>query len=129
MVKFCNGFPLCLAVVGQMLRGMAEVNWSRIMKEWSKGQANIVTLNQIMLAQLKASMDVLDEKMTKCFLDLGSFPEDQRIPTNALIDIWAVLYDFDEEGVDTIAMLYQLAYKNLVNFVTKRYILCLSIWD
>lgn len=128
MVEFCNRFPLVLAVVGQILRGTAEVNWLRIMNEWSKGQANIVNFGQIMLS-LKASVDVLDEKMTKCFLDLGSFPEDQRIPTNALIDIWAVLYDFDEVGVDTIGMLFQLAYRNLVNFVTKRYILYLSIWD
>ncbi|RVW63995.1 Non-lysosomal glucosylceramidase, partial [Vitis vinifera] len=37
-----------------------------------------------------------------CFMDLGSFPEDQKIPATALIDMWAELFKLHRDGVFVI---------------------------
>ena len=54
-------------------------------------------------------------------MDLGSFPEDQRIPAAALIDMWAELYELDEDGIQAIANLQELTIRNLASLVMARY--------
>ncbi len=54
-------------------------------------------------------------------MDLGSFPEDQRIPVPALIDMWAELYEPDEDCINAIANLHELTTRNLANLVRTRY--------
>ena len=61
---------------------------------------------------LQSSLDALDDKdimLKECFMDLGSFPEDQKIPATALIDMWAELYKLDEDGVHAIANFHKLS--------------------
>ncbi|KAK4545599.1 hypothetical protein RGQ29_032936 [Quercus rubra] len=53
-------------------------------------------------------------------MDLGSFPEDQRIPVAALIDMWAELHKLDEVGNNAIHNLHKIATRNLANLVRKR---------
>jgi len=55
-------------------------------------------------------------------MDLGSFPEDQRIPATTLIDMWAELYNLDED--DAIANLHELSDRNLIEVVVTRYDSC-----
>ena len=54
-------------------------------------------------------------------MDLASFPEDQRIHAAALIDMWAELYELDEDGILAIANLQELTTRNLANLVMARY--------
>uniref|UniRef100_A0A7N2M0T9 RPW8 domain-containing protein n=1 Tax=Quercus lobata TaxID=97700 RepID=A0A7N2M0T9_QUELO len=55
-----------------------------------------------------------------CFMDLGLFPEDQRIPAVAFIDMLAELYELDEDGIQAIANLQELTNWNLASFVMSR---------
>ncbi|KAA8547229.1 hypothetical protein F0562_003907 [Nyssa sinensis] len=116
IVKGCRGFPLALKVVGGSLRGQPEVVWRRTMKQWSEGQS-IFDSNSELLKHLQTSLDALDEKIKECYLDLGSFPEDQRIPVSALMDLWVELYNLDEDGMHALANLHELSTRNLANLV------------
>ena len=57
-------------------------------------------------------------------MDLGSFPEDQRIPAAALIDMRTELYELDEDGIHTIVKLQELTTWNLASLVMARYAGC-----
>ena len=52
-------------------------------------------------------------------MDLGSFPEDQRLPVAAL---WVELYELDEDGIHAIANLQELTTRNLASLVMARYV-------
>ena len=63
----------------------------------------------------QSSLDALNDEdvmLTECFMDLGSFPQDQKIPATALID---------KDGVDAIANLHKLSSWSLLNLVVTRY--------
>ncbi|XP_021907924.1 probable disease resistance protein At5g66900 isoform X2 [Carica papaya] len=51
-------------------------------------------------------------------LSKGAFPEDQRIPASALIDIWTELYELDEDGIHAMANLHRLSLQNLLNLIS-----------
>lgn len=126
IIKACKGFPLALDVVGLSLRGQPYWTWKETLNKWSKGQSDIFDANSELLARLTTSLDALDENLNlarakECFLDLGSFPEDQRIPAASLMDMWVELYRFDEDGISTLANLSILADRNLIRFEPKRY--------
>ncbi|KAJ6288600.1 hypothetical protein OIU76_024562 [Salix suchowensis] len=57
--------------------------------------------------------------LKECFIDLCSFPEDQRIPVNALVDMWMELYNLDEEAY-AVAKLQELCNRNLADLVVTR---------
>ena len=67
-------------------------------------------------------------------MDLGSFPEDKKIPVTALIDMWAELYKLDKNGLHAISRLIKLSLQNLLNLVVTRYggdypfLICLLIY-
>ena len=64
---------------------------------------------------LQSSLDALNDEdvmLKECFLDLGSLPEDQKVPATALID---------KDGVDAIANLQKLSSWSLLNLVVTRY--------
>ena len=85
----------------------------------SKGFSILDSETELLLC-LERSLDALDKEIIKeCFLDLGSFPEDQRIPAAALIDIWAELYDVDTD-IECIANIYELTKRSLANLVVTR---------
>uniref|UniRef100_A0A5B7C9B9 RPW8 domain-containing protein n=1 Tax=Davidia involucrata TaxID=16924 RepID=A0A5B7C9B9_DAVIN len=119
IVKGCRGFPLALTVVGRSLCGQPEVAWISTLKQWSEGQS-IFDSNSDLLIRLQTSLDALDERVKECYLDLASFPEDERIPATALIDMWVELYNLDEDGVHALANLHELSTRNLVNLVFAR---------
>ena len=54
-------------------------------------------------------------------MDLGSFPEGQRIAVPALIDMWAKLHELDEHGNDAIDNLHELTTRNLATLARTRY--------
>ena len=97
--------------VGRSLHGQPVEIWrSRLMK-LSEGQS-IVDSKTDLRKCLQSSLDALNDEdvmLNECFMDLGSFPEDQKIPATALIDMWAELYKLDEDGVHAIANFHKLS--------------------
>ncbi|KAJ8546131.1 hypothetical protein K7X08_018714 [Anisodus acutangulus] len=128
VVRSCGGFPLALRVVGRSLCGHPEVIWLNRVIRQSKRQILFPTENDL-LRSLQASIDALDEKvlysrdtttLRDCYLDLGSFPEDQRIHPAALLDMWVERYNLDEHGMTAMAIFFELSSQNLVNLALAR---------
>ncbi|KAL2489744.1 putative disease resistance protein [Forsythia ovata] len=121
VVRGCSGHPLALTVVGRSLYRQHEVKWLSTVQNLSQGQS-IYDTNMVLLSRLKTSLDALDEMavLKNCFLDLGLFPEDQRIPAAALLDMWVELYKLDEDGMYTLIYLHELSNRNLVNLTLVR---------
>ncbi|KAJ9562330.1 hypothetical protein OSB04_007490 [Centaurea solstitialis] len=121
MVKCCKGFPLALTVIGASLYGQSVVKWRTTLKKWSEGQSIFDSSSQLLLS-LQTSVDALEHLpiARDCFLDLGSFPEDEKIAASALMDMWVELYGLDEEGMYTSEYLLELATRNLLNLVLSR---------
>ncbi|CAB4287486.1 unnamed protein product [Prunus armeniaca] len=120
IVERCNGFPLAITVTGNSLRGRATEFWRKRLRDWSK--SSILDIETELLLRLQSSIDALDEEdaiIKECFMDLGSFPEDQRIPAAAVIDMWAELYELDEDFL-SITNLLELTTRSLANLVITR---------
>ncbi|PHT56936.1 hypothetical protein CQW23_05422 [Capsicum baccatum] len=128
VLRSCGGFPLALRVVGRSLCGQPEGIWfDRVMMQ-SKREILFPTENDL-LRSLQASIDALDEKvlysretttLRDCYLDLGSFPEDQRIHPAALLDIWVERYNLGEDGRTAMTIFFELSSQNLVNLALAR---------
>ena len=120
---------MALTVVGRSLYGHPEVTWRRELKKWSDGKS-IFDTNNDLLGRLQISVDALDEmggsSLKDCCLDLGSFPQGQRIPATTLMDMWAEVYKMDYEDLDTYSNLVELAFRNLISIVCTRYFPFLS---
>ncbi|XP_004297332.1 PREDICTED: probable disease resistance protein At5g66900 isoform X2 [Fragaria vesca subsp. vesca] len=122
IVERCKGFPLAITVVGRSLCAQPIEMWQDRLNQWSKG-SSIFDYETDLLLSLQSSLDALDKEraiIKQCFLDLGSFPEDKRIPVNALIDIWSELYDDIHEDTSCIAALYELNNRSLANLTDNR---------
>ncbi|XP_050253766.1 probable disease resistance protein At5g66900 [Quercus robur] len=89
IVRGCGGFPLALEVIGRLLDENPVEAWCSIAKNWSNSHY-IFNSNSNLLDCLRKSLELSDHEVIfkECFIDLGSFPEDQRIPVSALIDMW-----------------------------------------
>ncbi|KAJ6740233.1 RESISTANCE PROTEIN ADR1 putative-RELATED [Salix purpurea] len=118
MVKCCRGFPLVISVVGKSLCGKSAAEWRKRLRECYKA-ASILTEHEV-LDCLQSSVEALNDNVVakECFMDLGSFPEDQRIPATTLIDMWAELYSLDDDGA--IANLHELSDRNLIEVLVTR---------
>ncbi|EEF40016.1 leucine-rich repeat-containing protein, putative [Ricinus communis] len=118
IVEVCKGFPLAISVVGKSLCGKSAAEWSKRIKECSKAAS--ILANCELLNCLQSSVDALNDNAAakECYKDLGSFPEDQKIPATTLIDMWMELHNLDEDNA--IANLYELSDRNLVDLVVTR---------
>ncbi|KAJ1436511.1 Powdery mildew resistance protein, RPW8 domain [Sesbania bispinosa] len=92
IVRGCSGSPLALRVSGRSLSHQQPLVWHNRARALSKGHS-ILDSNNDVLVCLQKSLDVLNPKAIECFGDLGLFPEDQRIPAAALVDMWKVASD------------------------------------
>lgn len=113
-------FPLGLKTVAGTLSGKPEEFWKSKLRECSNASSKLSTESDL-LRCLQSLVEDLDAKVKECFMDLGSFPEDHRIPAAALIDMWTELYNLDEDG-DAIVKLLNLVFRNLVNLIIIRYV-------
>ncbi|KAL7231856.1 hypothetical protein ACSBR2_009977 [Camellia fascicularis] len=123
IVRGCGGLPLALEVVGKSLKGESEVTWKNRLNRWSEGQSIFYSDAAPNGATdirncLQTTLDDLDVKIKECYLDLASFPGDQRIPAMALVDMWVELYNLDE--VSAFANIHELSDRNLLNLVPTR---------
>ena len=121
IVRGCGGFPLALKVIGGSLRGQHPHVWKRRLMDLSDGQCFFNSETDMLLASLQKSLEFPKDKITikECFMDLGAFPDNERIPAAALIDMWAELYELDEYAA--IANLLELTTQNLASLVMERY--------
>nr|KYP47976.1 putative disease resistance protein At5g66900 family [Cajanus cajan] len=121
VVRNCKGLPLAIKVIGRSLRHQPYELWQKMVEELSQGHS-LLDSNTELLTYLQKMLDVLEDNtvIKECFMDLGLFPEDQRIPVTALIDIWAELYGVDNDGIEAMAIINKLDSMNLVNVIIAR---------
>lgn len=115
VVDECKRLPLALKVIGASLRDQPEIYWTSAKNRLSRSQPICESHEVQLLERMKLSIDYLPGKVRECFLDLGSFPEDKKIPLDVLINIWVELHDIDEE--EAFAILVELSNKNLLTLV------------
>lgn len=123
VVEGCKGFPLAITVAGKSLCGQPLEIWHERLIKWSEHSSILDSETELLLC-LQTSLDVSNKEMSmvkECFLDLGSFPEDQRIPVAALIDIWTESYGSLDQDILCVAKLHQITNRSLANLVVTRY--------
>ena len=116
----CKGLPLAIKVIATSLSSRSYDFWEKIAKELSQGRSILGSSTEL-LNRLRKVLDVLEDNAInkECFMDLALFPEDQRIPVAALIDMWAELYKLDDE--EAMAIINKLDSMNLANVIIARY--------
>ncbi|CAI9763668.1 unnamed protein product [Fraxinus pennsylvanica] len=115
VVDECKGLPLALKVIGASLKDQPEMFWTSAKSRLSRSQPLCESHEVQLLERMKLSIDSLRDKVRDCFLDLGAFPEDKRIPLDILINMWMELHDVEEK--DAFAILVELSDKNLLTLV------------
>ncbi|KAG2724548.1 hypothetical protein I3760_01G023000 [Carya illinoinensis] len=123
IVISCGGFPLALKVVGKSLRGKSAATWQVRVAKLSRGSSILDTdIDSDLLECLQSSLEFKGNEiiLREWFMDLGSFPEDQKIPVAALIDMWSEQYELVEDGIHVIANLHEIDMRNLANLVVTR---------
>ncbi|XP_022963213.1 probable disease resistance protein At5g66900 isoform X1 [Cucurbita moschata] len=115
----CKRLPLALKVIGRSLSRRPTSVW-RVTGRNLCRSGSIFDSEKELLECLQSSLDVLDDKMVtkESFMDLGSFPEDQRIPASTFIDIFTILYGEDEN--EAMVTLHELSSRSLLNSATTR---------
>ncbi|MBA0692138.1 hypothetical protein Goari_009725 [Gossypium aridum] len=89
--------------------------WVSAKKRLTRGEPICESHENKLLERMAISVDYLNKKVKECFLDLGSFPEDKKIPLDVLINMWVESHGIDEE--DASAILVELSDKNLLTLV------------
>ncbi|KAJ7951221.1 NBS-LRR disease resistance protein [Quillaja saponaria] len=122
VVKLCGNFPMVLKLVGGSLRGQPIAIWDTMLKQWSKLGKFALDDNANLLDKLGELLEVLgtEEIIKECFMDLSLFPEDQKIPAAALIDMWVELHELDEDDGDVRIYINKLTTRNLADIVVTR---------
>lgn len=121
IVDECKGLPLALKVIGASLRDQPEIYWVSAKKRLSRAEPICESHESKLLERMAISIMHLSAKVRECFLDLGSFAEDKKIPLDVVINMWTEIHDIDEE--EAFAILVELADKNLLTLVKEaRYV-------
>lgn len=115
VVNECKCLPLALKVIGASLRGQSEMFWNNAKTRLSRGEPICESHENKLLQRMAISIERLSSKVRECFLDLGCFPEDKKIPLDILINVWKELHDLDDE--EALAVLFELSQKNLLTLV------------
>ncbi|XP_022768827.1 probable disease resistance protein At4g33300 [Durio zibethinus] len=115
IVDECKGLPLALKVIGASLRDKPEMYWASAKKRLLRGEPICESHENKLVERMAISVEYLNETVKECFLDLGSFPEDMKIPLDVLINMWVEIHDIEEE--EAFAILTELSDKNLVTLV------------
>ncbi|KAL4312266.1 hypothetical protein GQ457_01G009940 [Hibiscus cannabinus] len=115
IVSECKGLPLALKVIGASLQDQPEMYWINARKRLSRGEPICESHENKLLDRMETSVECLKKKVKECFLDLGSFPEDKKIPLDVLVNMWVEIHNIDEE--EAFAILLELSEKNLLTLV------------
>ncbi|KAF3781336.1 Disease resistance protein [Nymphaea thermarum] len=113
IVRGCKLHPLALEVIGGSLAEKDEREWQDTANRLKEIGGKIIT------DRLSISLERLTKEQYECFLDFGSFPEDQTIPATAIIDMWIETRGMHENRA--YAILRQLGRSNLVKLVDRKW--------
>lgn len=102
-------------MIGASLRDQPEIYWASAKKRLSRGEPICESHENKLLDRMAISIKFLSKKVRECFLDLGCFPEDKKIPLDVLINMWVEIHDLDKE--EAFAILVELSDKNLLTLV------------
>ncbi|XP_010028292.2 probable disease resistance protein At5g66900 isoform X2 [Eucalyptus grandis] len=121
IVEHCKRLPLVIKVVAKSLRGQHYAFWRKKLNELNDGGSLLDSEVEINTC-LRKSLDDMngDPSIKERFMDLGSFPEDCKIPVTALIDMWVELYRLDPNGLRAFTDLHELVSRNLADLVVTR---------
>ncbi|RID53843.1 hypothetical protein BRARA_G01212 [Brassica rapa] len=105
ILKRCSGLPLVIEVVGVPLKGKPLYYWKGQVGSWSEGKT--------ILRNPRPSV------LEYCFMDMGSFLEDQKIRASVIIDIWVELYGkgTPSSSFEYMKYLHDLASQNLLRLI------------
>lgn len=106
---------MSLKVVGASLRNQREKYWEGAVNRLSRGEPADETHESRVFAQIEATLETLDLKTRECFLDMGAFPEDKKIPLDVIISMWVEMHDL--EDASAFAVLVDLSNRNLLTLV------------
>nr|BAJ34016.1 unnamed protein product [Eutrema halophilum] len=115
VVEECRGLPLSLKVVGASLKDRPEKYWEGAANRLSRGEPADETHESRVFSQIEATLETLDLKTRECFLDMGAFPEDKKIPLDVIINMWVEMHDL--EDATAFAVLVDLSNRNLLTLV------------
>ncbi|KAF8024261.1 hypothetical protein BT93_F1453 [Corymbia citriodora subsp. variegata] len=115
VVDECKGLPLALKVIGASLRDQLPTFWRSAKNRLARGEPICESHGRKLLDRMAISVGYLKRKVKECFLDMGSFPEDTKIPLDVLINMWVEIHDIDEE--EAFAVVVELSNKNLITLV------------
>eukprot|EP01018_Ginkgo_biloba_P002523 Gb_38650 [translate_table: standard] len=111
----CKGLPLALKVIGSSLQDQPLPVWQSARNKLLQAESISDYHKDGLLKCMATSIDILEDEVRECFLDLGAFPEDRKISVDALLDLWIYLHDLEWQDAYTILM--ELASRNLLNLV------------
>lgn len=114
-MRECKGLPLALKVIGASLRDRPQMFWASAASRLSQAEPICESHETKLLERMAVGIADLPKMVRECFLDLGAFPEDKKIPLDVLINIWVEIHDLFQD--DAFAVLYELAEKNLLSLV------------
>ncbi|CAH8389519.1 unnamed protein product [Eruca vesicaria subsp. sativa] len=121
ILERCHGFPLLIKVIGASLKNKSVTQWKGQIISWSRGGTVLDNPSRVVIDRLKPSFDALDSDLKQCFLDMGLFPEDQKISAWMIADIWAELYGNGitdkEQFILSMKYLEDLASHNLLDLL------------
>ncbi|KAJ0935386.1 putative powdery mildew resistance protein, RPW8 [Helianthus annuus] len=143
LVKCCKNHPLALSVMGGSLKGEHSANWEFIKQQLYEEKMSLLNLHESIQICLKKSLYFLEKEtemkqcyldlglfpeaqkiafeketeMKQCYLDLGLFPEAQKIAATTLLDMWAHLHNHDEGGLPTFNILTKLSSRNFATLL------------
>nr|VDD27560.1 unnamed protein product [Brassica oleracea] len=86
ILKRCSGFRIVIEVVGCSLKGLDLFLWKGKVESWYEGEPIIDSSD--VLECLQPSFNTLKPTLKECFMDMGSFLEDQKIRASIIIDLW-----------------------------------------
>lgn len=97
------------------MRGQPPIVWLSAKNRLSRGEAISDSHEAKLIERMAITVECLSPQVRECFLDLGSFPEDKKIPLDVLISMWAEVHDLEE--ADAFAILFELSDKQLLTLV------------
>lgn len=110
-------------MIGGLFRGRPAEFWHSTVMKWSDDHSIFDSDTEVLLACLQKSLEFSTDKiiLKDYFLNLGSFPEDQKIPVTDLIDICTELHEPNKDDVHVIANLHELTTRNLASLEMTRF--------
>ena len=102
-------------MIGASLRDRSEMFWASAASRLSLGEPICESHETNVLERMAVGIADLPKRVRECFLDLGAFPEDKKIPLDVLINIWVEIHDIEQK--EAFPILYELAEKNLITLV------------